>query len=452
MNIFGEVALGSERVVQPSTTITISAGIADYIAVPSFEEDHPDVQVIIDPVSPLYSNLADQFLTRDESVDLYRLNSNMGIHRHLRAKGFFYDLSESEIIRSFVDDLSPVFKEQVVVNDSILGVPTFLVLEYPFTMNRRVAEEIGISEDDLPTNLLDLLKFVNSWDELYGDQFYDYAPFGAVEASSYALMNRNPYIGLVLEMYKDTMLAQGGSLRYDTPLFHALLTEIEPWTFKDDKHYERWLEEIPDEEHHLFYSKQVLDHDVFNDLCGENKLRTMPLTKEATPVIAYELEVAVVNPATKQPDLAVNLAEWYVKDCQPELLRILCENRNEPYQLPDYQNTVDELKAYIDQYKESMKFAPPSEQQERADMLTIYENALQNELDNPYAISESDMKEFRTFIAPYLVPRGEGIYESEQVYAETMSLTIKWLSGGLTMSEYTDALDDFLKIVERECM
>ena len=115
-----------------------------------------------------------------------------------------------------------------LVNGETMGVPSFILFEYPIVYNPAVAQAIGLKQDEIPTNLLDLLKFVNRWDDEYADRFPDYQPFYATDAGSYALSYLNPYASIVLEMYKDTMLAQGQTLRYDTPLFDELLQEIEP--------------------------------------------------------------------------------------------------------------------------------------------------------------------------------------------------------------------------------
>ena len=430
--------------------VTISAGVADYIAIPPFEAANPGVKVEIDPVSPIYSILVESFLTQDPHIDLYRLNSNLGIHQALRQKGFFLDLSGNETIRNFIEALAPIFRKQLCVGEQVMGVPSFLVFEYPITLNPQIAEEIGLMPDEIPNNLLDLLRFVNRWEEKYGGDFPDYFPFGAAEASSYALMHYNPFIGLVLEMYKDTLIAQGEPLRYDTPLFYELLKEIEPWTYDRSKPYEYWLERIPGEEFCLFYSSQVFSDAVFADLCGRKTLINMPLTESSPVVQAYELECAMVNPATKQPDLAVELASYYAMDCQPELLRILCPNITEQYQRPNYAQDLQEFTDFVDQELRSLELAPPDERREREEHIALLQNILQQEIDNPYSITTEALDKYRASIAPYLVARGEGPYESELVYAETMTYAMKWLEGTSTMEEFGKGLDSLLRMVESE--
>ena len=321
-----------------SEQLVISSGIADYIAIPLFEADHPGISVKIEPVSPLYSELENKFITKDNQVDVYRLNANLGIFRQLRAKGYFFDLSSDAVIKGFTERLHKTFREQVFSGyGKILGVPSFFILEYPILVNRDVAEAIGLAEKDFPASVLDLLKFVNAWEESYGEAFPQYAPFRADEASSYALAHRNPYIGLVLEMYKDTFAAQGQPLRYDTPLFLALLGEIERWTYANDQDYAAKTNALPDYDHCLFYSFQAFDDEILKWVCKNERYIPLPLTTESPTVQAYELECVVVNPATSTPEWAVELARCYVEDCQPALLRLLCTDQNAPYQSPDYQ-------------------------------------------------------------------------------------------------------------------
>lgn len=430
-----------------SERLVISSGIADYIAIPLFEADHPGISVKIEPVSPLYSELENKFITKDNQVDVYRLNANLGIFRPLRAKGYFFDLSSDTTIKGFTERLHKPFREQVFLEDGkILGVPSFFILEYPILVNRDVAKAIGLAEKDFPASILDLLKFVNAWEENYGEAFPEYAPFRADEASSYALAHRNPYIGLVLEMYKDTFTAQGQTLRYDTPLFLALLGEIERWTYANDQDYAAKIADLPDYEHCLFYSFQAFDDEVLKWVCKNERYIPLPLTPESPVVQAYELECVIVNPATSTPEWAVELARCYVEDCQPALLRLLCTDKNAPYQSPDYQKNMEELQRWREEEAQKLESLHPSKQQEQKELLSLIDTLIQNEWDNPYEISADAVAQYKTAILPCLIARGEGIYESEAIYAETMSYTLQWLNGALSGEAYAKKLDDFLAL------
>ncbi len=399
-----------------SEVLIVSSGTADWIAIPMFEAKHPDVRISIEAVSPLYSELANKFIVQDSYTDLYRLNSNLGIHQQLRTKGYYMDLSIDDTIKSFISKLSSPFQEQVLASDgTILGVPSFLILEYPVFFNKDIAKEIGLSERDVPQNILDLLRFVNQWEDKYGDQFPKYAPFRADEASSYALAHRNPYVGLVLEMYKDTFTALSQPLTYQTPLFYDLLDEIERWTYSDDAAYWRAMENMPDYEHCLFYSMRMFDDEILTSVCGTGRYINLPIAEGYPIVQAYEMECAIVNPATKHEELAVDLARCYVEDCQPGLLRILCPSINTPYQSPDYSKNLNELKAWYQDEKQKLDLIPKEEQADQQEIVDHIGNMIAEEIANPYVITSTAIEQYHTDISPYLISRGEGIYESEAI-------------------------------------
>ena len=67
-------------------------------------------------------------------------------------------------------------------------------------------------------------------------------------------------------------------------------------------------------------------------------------------------------------------------------------------------------------------------------------------MDNPYEISADAVAQYKTAILPCLIARGEGSYESEAIYAETMSYTLQWLNGALSAKAYAKKLDDFLAL------
>lgn len=325
-----------------------------------------------------------------------------------------------------------------------------MILEYPILINRNVADAIGLLEEDYPTTILELLKFVNSWEENDGEDFPEYSPFRADEASSYALAHRNPYIGLVLEVYKDTLIAQGQPLRYDTPLFLELLNEIERWTYEDDRDYMAKVGDIPDYDHCLFYSFQAFDDEILKVICQNDGYLNLPLTEDCPIVQAYELECAIINPATKIPALAMEMARCYVEDCQPALLRLLCPDESTPYQSPYYQQNLDELRIWREEEARKLENLAPENRQEQHELLAMLDTLIQNELDNPYEISADAIDQYKTAILPYLIARGEGIYESEAIYAETMSYTFQWLDGALSAKAYAQKLDAFLALAVAE--
>ena len=62
--------------------------------------------------------------------------------------------------------------------NEIAAIPTFFLFEYIFTINRNVQKELGITDEELPDNLLDLLRFANEWDDRFGNDYPDYHPYG----------------------------------------------------------------------------------------------------------------------------------------------------------------------------------------------------------------------------------------------------------------------------------
>jgi len=203
---------------------------------------------------------------------------------------------------------------------------------------------------------------------------------------------------------------------------------------------------VPDRAHCLFYTCQTFDDEVFSVLSKNNGYIDMPLTGDSPIVQGYELECAVVNPFTTSPELAIALARCYVEDCQPALLRILCPDVSEPYQAPDYQQVLAELQEWREEESQAFASAQGSDKVSHQTTLDMIDGLIQEALDNPYEISESAMAVYRTHIAPYLVPKGEGVYDSEEIYAETMSFSDRWLSGAISAEKYAKGLDDFLQI------
>ncbi|MCI5956407.1 MAG: hypothetical protein MRZ54_05425 [Clostridiales bacterium] len=115
-----------------------------------------------------------------------------------------------------------------------------------------------------------------------------------------------------------------------------------------------------------------------------------------------------------------------------------------------YQENLEELQRWREEEAQKLRILNPENKQEQKELLTLIDTLIQNELDNPYEISASAISRYKADILPYLVARGEGIYESEAIYAETVSYTFQWLNGALTAEAYSKKLDGFLELAIAE--
>ncbi len=84
----------------------------------------------------------------------------------LNKKGYCMDLSVYPAVKQYVESLNDVFRSLVTTEDGkIFAVPTSVYGGYSFSFNSDVLTEMGLTVDDLPTNLVELCEFITRWND-----------------------------------------------------------------------------------------------------------------------------------------------------------------------------------------------------------------------------------------------------------------------------------------------
>ena len=123
---FADDASASAKTETMSITMSEGIDLSDSAAVTRFKMNHPDVNVDVQSISTLHDDIAERLMSRDDTIDLYRMDANLGILPYMRDKGYFLDLSGNKDIREFTQAMAPVFQNQMSVNGQIMGVPSFI--------------------------------------------------------------------------------------------------------------------------------------------------------------------------------------------------------------------------------------------------------------------------------------------------------------------------------------
>lgn len=415
-----------------------------------YEKDHPNIQVIVnDSIDQLYSELINFFLTNDSSTDIFFVDSQLGAFRQLREKGYFTDLATDPEIREYVNQINPVIRKCILKDEKIAAIPTSIMLEYVFTINRDVQKELGLTDDELPDNFLDLLRFANAWDERYGNKYPEYYPLYNSSSAIYPVEMYNPFWGLMMEKYIDSIFATGQTLRFDTPLFHALLEEITPWNLTDHRNISN-RKTIGEPEKSLFVVQPEFESD-FTRFCGNDRLISMPVDKGWPDVYGCKIEYAFVNPASGHIEESIDAVKAYKDYMSPEVKRFMIPTQNDPWQSPDYETDLTDLKEYIEKQKKVIENETDQDKKDWYEFdLGVSERMLQEMIDHPYSISPEAIQEYRKKIEPYLFPIGESKYDSETFYVELLDVMELLGSEGITNDLLIKKLDEMIVKVEME--
>lgn len=165
--------------------------------------------------------LGTAMISGETAIDLVALDVDGGFDAMLE-KGYCADLSSSQVLMDFVQGLYPAVQKEIMKDGKLYAIPVSIsssVLCY----NVDKLEEVGLTQEDVPTNLVDLCAFITRWNNEWMDDENKANVMPICTLSS----NRQIVFDMMLNGYIDYYDATGQTLDFDTPLFNQLLTALD---------------------------------------------------------------------------------------------------------------------------------------------------------------------------------------------------------------------------------
>ena len=133
-----------------------------------FVKAHPEISVEAagDYASDL-ETLTHAMVSDTNTYDVLFLSLNYMPVDRLLQKGYCADLTDDEALMKAAKSMYPQFGEILMKDGRLYGLPVD-ANAYTYSVNMNAWEALGLTEDDLPKNLLDLMEFTANW-------VYDYA-------------------------------------------------------------------------------------------------------------------------------------------------------------------------------------------------------------------------------------------------------------------------------------
>ena len=163
-------------------------------------------------------------------------------------------------------------------------------------------EALGLTEDDLPKTLLDLMEFTANWAFDYGDDYSEYFLFDWVNQSS--------FFSMILSEYLTDIQKKEGKIIFNTPEFEELLRAFEDINFKE-------LEQLHDQNESMDMEKIVFQSYTFvlplsNFQYMDENYRPLYLSvaEGEEPSLSVTTTVMIINPKTTRMEEAKTYMEY----------------------------------------------------------------------------------------------------------------------------------------------
>lgn len=366
----------------------------------AFLAAHPEIPVTLS--SDWYEDLEGftaAMVSGETTVDVLGLNSNYAPLQRLIDKGYAMDLSGNEKLVQLVDSMYPAIAEACKKDGKLYALPVSLD-GWTITLENEAWEELGFTEEDIPTTFLELLDFVDTWGEEYAEDNPDYKLFDDGDVQYYLLR-------YLMENYVAYEKQQGADLDFDTELFRKLMQKFDSIDFsnftdgvsRDDEEF--WnLKTIFRTYMPAFYYYYYNSQDITS--------LPLALDEGLEPVIATDLTVLIINPRTTRPEQAMAYLENFASFYDPESANVsMFPDHNEAVPNLSYEKDLATWTKDLEDTKKRLETAEPENRagiQSEVDYLT---ELVADSEKRRYLVSEEQIAYYRENIAPYMCVVGQ---------------------------------------------
>lgn len=370
----------------------------------SFSKNYPDIPV---DVEVLFGHgmkyLSDLFTTENNFFDVLRLPMCYLYEDRLLENGYCTDLSEYAEVMDIVKQMNPSITEHLLADGKLYAVPVSFTCA-ALGVNVEYWEAIGLTHEDLPTNLPELMNFIAHWKSDYAGKFPDIKLLNTLLMDmplDYMFSLRANVFAFIMDHYISYMRAQSEPLTFDTELFRNLLIAYEKIDFVA-------LEGEFDPANFHYVSDEPALLDLVRNVGNLNRHFDvyepilLAVEEGKSPVLQADVRVLVINSKTEKMEQAMLYVANHLRNLDADSASItLFPNRNVPVESNLYTISPEQILNYRENF----------------------EPYLWVDWDN--TLSEGGQREFGKFI-------------------------LKYLQGTLTMDQLIQEMDKQLLIMEFE--
>ena len=418
----------------------------------AFAEDYPQIPVY--PVNASNQDAVSIDLLMNagaDAPDIMQLQISTSVYTKLAAKGYCADLSGYPKLAAFVGDLYPAYRDAVTgPNGEIFAIPTFGYSYDGFYINKHVLEEMELTLEDIPTDLVELCAFVTRWNKEFTEK---YPNFNAVE---YFSNYKQDMFNLMFQRYIAYCDANDLDIRFDTPIFREMITALEAMESKDLEESLKGTDpEKSDYRQGLIWRNSSVVGNWY-DIGAEDSnsiFVPMGLTKDAGYHTGVNLSVMFLNPKSQHKEYAVKLMEYMIDGLSETEAYTLLATRTEPLENSYFKEWYEREQKSLADMEAALATA---REDEKADLQSmIADEKAYIERNTPrmqYSISPNAIKTYREVIMPYVYVSTPSFLDTSEnaVTGEFDSLIKQYLDGKINIDKFIRDADAKLLMMQNE--
>ena len=429
----------------PTKTLTLIGSWRD-AAARKFTQENPDIPLIFSEQYYGMADLGQAMVSGDTTIDVIRTNVENGFD-NLLEKGYCADLSSSQKLMDYVNSLYPALRDEVMKDGKLYAIPVTL---YGSTLSYMPSklEEIGLTEEDMPTTFVELCEFITRWN----NEWIDDENKTNVMPFCTTMSNRSVVFDLMLKAYLDYYDAKGEPLTFDTPEFNAMLTALDSMDASNLDMPANMSDQEYDEYYQL-YSGVFVDRGLLSTAEGEYAAVPLKLSigEDKDFTVGTTMEVLFVNPRCANLPEAIKLLECYVDTLDESYKILMCPDCNDPVENQYYQDTLKNFQDSLAELQEQLKTADDAEKRDLEDTIKYYEDSLNNKESFRWDYSAQTIAQYRE-IGDHVFARHANVLYSagNDTSTQLRSLHERYVQKQITRDQYIKELNQKARMIVLE--
>ncbi len=466
---YGRLAVVGDQLIHSTVSSVIVRDLEENITAPetlqiegasfdaaarSFSTKHTNVP--LEYVKAAYSSKDYGKLFRtaagEDAVDVASLSTATDdwAFQRLLEEDMLLDLSADAEIKAYVDALYPAFRDYVTgENGEIWAVPTKAYSYTGFFVNRSAMQTMGLTVEEMPTNMIELCEFVTRWENEFAEKYPNYACIEYTEDTRWYLLD------MMVEMWAAHCQASGQEIRFDDPIFREALAALEKVeTRKTDASMQTENPEVSEYKTGLFWMRCQLVSNWASYMEEFSDRIFIPFAfSDKTPfnVCVDNVQFWVVNKATESAEYAMKFVNEQIAAVNDKYAHVLLTTRTEPVESPYYAESLAFEQERLDALKVELEAAKgPMERVNIHAAIREQEWNINVDLQrSKYTVTPSAIENYVNVLEPVMYIHRENVLENTEEGASMIDKLVKrWAAGEITSEQFVREADMRLMMIE----
>ena len=406
-----------------------------------FGNAHGDISLVLSRDWNESQNLLENMMNRDDSIDVYVLNSDSSIFDALYKRGYLMELDGSEKLKQFADTMYPDIRASLSSDGHLVALPVDFS-SWTLGVNEKALERLGMTLQDVPDNWWDFLDFIAGLEAPLKDNNLHlfYSGYTSQDA-------RGDLFNAIFEDYQRYVNAVDPGMGYNTELLRGLLGKLEQIDFVALGCPE--AEEDEDDSMAYSYSGTEYDEDTillsssmgctFGSFYSSFTPVLMGLNADMPMPLVLHASVAFINPYTKHPQEALAYLEELADNLSLSTRYCLDPTLNEPVRGKQNEENAADARRWVEEARVELENADEADKQMLEESINSAEENLAYWEEFGWEVSQREIDWYRSHDDHIVLAGVEWLYADET--GEAWELINQYREGGISLDEMLSGID-----------